>query len=90
MQLMGAGMDGRKRNRIKLNMLEPGCKMCRISGILLILAGVCYVFGLQSISLLVLCCSILIFVVLLILVRIELYQDNKDYLKYKKEDKNIN
>ena len=70
-------------------MLEPGCKMCKISGGLLILAGLGYVFGLQSISFLLLCCSILIFVVLLILIRIELYQDNKDYLKYKREDKDI-
>lgn len=82
-------MNVRKRKRIKLNMLEPGCKMCKISGILLILASICYIFRLQSFSLILLCCSILIFVVLLILVRIELYQDNKDYLKFKSEDKNI-
>ena len=82
-------MNVRKRKRIKLNMLEPGCKMCKTSGILLILAGICYIFCLQSFSLILLCCSILIFVVLLILVRIELYQDNKDYLKFKSEDKNI-
>ena len=83
-------MKLKKQRRIKLNMLEPGCKMCKISGVLIIFSLVCYLFKLQTFSLILSCCAFSIFVVLLILVKIELYQDNKDYLKYKNEDKNIN
>lgn len=72
-----------KRKRIKLNMLNPGIRMCQISGILLVVALILYFIGVKHLSFITAGAAVALFLVLLILVKIELYQDNQDYLRWK-------
>lgn len=74
------------KRRFKLNMLEPGIRICKICGVLLLLAGMLYLFHCRTASILLAAVAALLFVILMILVKIELYQDEKDYLKWKDKD----
>ncbi|HEX3038076.1 MAG TPA: hypothetical protein VHO94_03680 [Oscillospiraceae bacterium] len=61
--------------------------MCKISGILLVIAIVFYLFGCRMISYILGGAGAALLLVLLILVKIELYQDNQDYLEWKNDNK---
>ncbi len=76
-----------KKRRIKLNMLEPGTKMLAVSGILILFALPLYLLGCKLAACILGGVAAALFVVLLILVRIELWQDEQDYLRYKDETK---
>lgn len=73
----------------KLNMLEPGTKTCAISGVLLILAVIFHLMHKVFFSQILAVLSCLVLAVLLILVRIELYQNKKEYLKAKRENRDV-
>lgn len=76
-----------KKRRIKLNMLEPGTRMLAVSGILILFALPLYLLGCKLAAYILGGVAAALFVVLLILVRIELWQDEQDYLRYKDETK---
>ena len=69
---MGEG----KRFKHKLNMLEPGIKMLKWMGILILIGILLYVFQIRMAAYCVWAASGIIFVVLLILIAIESHQDN--------------
>ena len=60
----------------KLNMLEPGSKMLKWTGILVFVGFLLYVFKLRMAAFCVWAVSGIIFAVLLILLAIEAHQDN--------------
>ena len=65
-----------KRFKHKLNMLKPGTKMLKWIGILILIGLLLYFFKIRMASFFVWGLSGIIFVVLLILLAIENYQDN--------------
>jgi hypothetical protein len=65
-----------KRYKHKLNMLEPGTKMLKWIGILILIGILLYVFHFRMAAFCVWAVSGIIFVVLLILLAIEAHQDN--------------
>ena len=69
-------MGEEKRFKHKLNMLEPGTKMLKWIGMLLLIGGLFYVFRLRKAAVCVWAISGIIFFVLMILLAIEAYQDN--------------
>ena len=69
-------MDEEKRFKHKLNMLEPGTKMLKCIGILILIGLLLYVFKFRIAAFCIWAVSGIIFVVLLILLAIEKYQDN--------------
>ncbi len=69
-------MSKEKRFKHKLNMLEPGTKMLKWIGILILIGLLLYVFKIRMAAFCVWGLSGIIFVVLLILLAIENYQDN--------------
>ena len=69
-------MDKEKRYKHKLNMLEPGTKMLKCIGILILIGLLLYVFKFRIAAFCIWAVSGIIFVVLLILLAIENYQDN--------------
>ena len=69
-------MSEEKRFKHKLNMLEPGTKMLKCIGILILIGLLLYVFRFRVAALCVWALSGIIFVVLLILLAVETYQDN--------------
>lgn len=73
----------------KLNMLEPGIKMC--TAILILLGiGIAFIqFKIKTVGIILLITAGVIFILLLILLAIEQYQDNKQYLEAKKNNPEI-
>ena len=69
-------MSEEKRFKHKLNMLEPGTRMLKIMGILVLAGILLYVFRLKTAAFCVWGAAGIIFAVLLILLAIESYQDN--------------
>ena len=69
-------MSEEKRFKHKLNMLEPGTRMLKCIGILILIGLLLYVFKFRIAAFCLWAVSGIIFVVLLILLAIENYQDN--------------
>ena len=69
-------MGEEKRFKHKLNMLEPGIRMLKWMGILILIGILLYIFQIRMAAYCVWAVSGLIFVVLLILIAIESHQDN--------------
>ena len=69
-------MSEEKRFKHKLNMLEPGTRMLKCIGILILIGLLLYVFRFRVAAFCVWALSGIIFVVLLILLAVETYQDN--------------
>ena len=69
-------MDEGKRFKHKLNMLEPGIKMLKWIGILILMGLLLYVFRFKVAAFCVWAVAGIIFSVLLILLAIEAHQDN--------------
>ncbi|SNU06801.1 hypothetical protein SAMN06297422_10838 [Lachnospiraceae bacterium] len=69
-------MSEEKRFKHKLNMLEPGTKMLKCIGILILIGLLLYVFRFRVAAFCVWALSGIIFVVLLILLAVETHQDN--------------
>jgi hypothetical protein len=69
-------MGDEKRFKHKLNMLEPGTKMLKWIGILILIGLLFYVFKFRMVAFCVWALSGIILGVLLILLAIENYQDN--------------
>jgi hypothetical protein len=65
-----------KRYKHKLNMLEPGTRMLKWIGILVLIGLLLYVFRLRIAAFCLWAVSGVVFVVLLILLAIESHQDN--------------
>lgn len=80
---------GDKRYRYKLNMLEPGIKMLVITGIILIVAFVCFLLKWKLFCLLLIGGGMLIFLILIILLAVEQHQDRVLYEDAKKKDPDI-
>ena len=69
-------MGKEKRFKYKLNMLEPGTRMLKYIGILLLIGILLYIFRFRIAAFCVWAVSGIVFAVLLILLAIESYQDN--------------
>ncbi len=69
-------MGEEKRFKHKLNMLEPGTRMLKCIGILILIGLLLYVFHFRVAAFCVWAVSGIIFAVLLILLAIEAHQDN--------------
>ncbi len=69
-------MSKEKRFKHKLNMLEPGTRMLKCIGILIIIGLLLYVFKFRIAAFCLWAVSGIIFVVLLILLAVETHQDN--------------
>ncbi len=69
-------MGDEKRYKHKLNMLEPGTRMLKWIGILVLIGLLLYVFRLRIAAFCLWAVSGVVFVVLLILLAIESHQDN--------------
>ena len=69
-------MGKEKRFKYKLNMLEPGTRMLKYIGILLLIGILLYIFRFRIAAFCVWAVSGIVFSVLLILLAIESYQDN--------------
>ena len=69
-------MGEEKRFKHKLNMLEPGTKMLKCIGILILIGLLLYVFKFRIAAYCVWAVSGIILVVLLILLAVETHQDN--------------
>lgn len=73
----------------KLNMLEPGTKICKAIAILLITGIIFTIFHMKVIGIVMLMITVMLFFVLLLLLAIEQHQDNQLYLEAKKNDPEI-
>lgn len=73
----------------KLNMLEPGTKICKVIAILLITGIIFTIFHMKVIGIAMLMITVMLFFVLLLLLAIEQHQDNQLYLEAKKNDPEI-
>ena len=69
-------VDEEKRFKHKLNMLEPGTRMLKWIGIMILAGILLYVFQFRMAAFCVWAVAGIIFVVLLILLAIETHQDN--------------
>ena len=69
-------MDEGKKYKHKLNMLEPGSRMLKWIGILILAGILLYVFRFSAAAFCVWVVSGIVFAVLLILLAIEAHQDN--------------
>ena len=69
-------MSEEKRFKHKLNMLEPGTRMLKCIGILILIGLLLYVFKFRIAAFCLWAVLGIIFVVLLILLAVETYQDN--------------
>ena len=69
-------MGKEKRFKYKLNMLEPGTRMLKYIGILLLIGILLYIFRFRIAAFCVWAVSGIVFAILLILLAIESYQDN--------------
>ena len=69
-------MDEEKRFKHKLNMLEPGSRMLKWIGILIVIGLLLYFFRFRMAAICVLAVSGIVFAVLLVLLAIESHQDD--------------
>ena len=69
-------VDEEKRFKHKLNMLEPGTRMLKWIGILILAGILLYVFQFRMAAFCVWAAAGIIFVILMILLAIETHQDN--------------
>ena len=69
-------MDEEKRFKHKLNMLEPGTRMLKWIGILILAGLLLYAFQFRIAAFCIWAAAGIIFVILLILLAIETHQDN--------------
>ena len=69
-------MGSEKRPKHKLNMLEPGSRMLKCIGILILAGILLYIFRFKTAAICIWAVSGIIFAVLLILLAIEARQDN--------------
>ena len=69
-------MSEEKRFKHKLNMLEPGTKMLKCMGILILIGLLLYVFRFRIAAFCLWVAAGVVFVVLLILLAVETHQDN--------------
>ena len=69
-------MDEEKRFKHKLNMLEPGSRMLKWIGILIVIGLLLYFFRFRMSAICVLAVSGIVFAVLLVLLAIESHQDD--------------
>ncbi|MCR5226328.1 MAG: hypothetical protein K6E27_03875 [Eubacterium sp.] len=69
-------MSEEKRFKHKLNMLEPGTKMLKCIGILILIGLLLYGFKFRIAAFCLWAVSGIIFVILLILLAVETHQDN--------------
>ena len=69
-------MSEEKRFKHKLNMLEPGTKMLKCIGILILIGLLLYVFRFRIAAFCLWAASGVVFVALLILLAVETHQDN--------------
>ena len=80
-------MAGRYRH--KLNMLEPGSKMCVWIAVLLALGGTLHFVGWVDFAIVPLAAAGLLLVILTILIAVERHQDHMLYLDAKKDAPDI-
>ncbi len=78
-----------KNHKRKLDMLEPGAKMCKAIFILLVVGIALNYFRLEKAGVVMLIAAGLIFIVLLVLLVIEQHQDYEQYLEAKRNDPDI-
>lgn len=78
-----------KKPKYKLDMLEPGAKMCKAIFILLVVGIALSCYHLEKIGIVMLIAAGLIFIVLLVLLVIEQRQDHEQYLEAKRDDPDI-
>lgn len=78
-----------RKPKYKLDMLEPGAKMCKAIFILLVIGIALILFHIETVGMVMLVAAGLIFIVLLILLVIEQHQDNEQYLEAKRNDPDI-
>ncbi len=77
------------KHRRKLNMLEPGTKMCKVI-LSLLGSGIVFMYlQIEMAGVFMLIAAGVIFILLLILLAIEQHQDNKQYLEAKKSNPEI-
>ena len=69
-------MDEEKRFKHKLNMLEPGSRMLKWIGILIVIGLLLYFFRFGMAAICVLAVSGIVFAVLLVLLAVESHQDD--------------
>ena len=69
-------MDEEKRFKHKLNMLEPGTRMLKWIGILIVIGLLLYFFRFRMAAICVLAVAGIVFAVLLVLLAIESHQDD--------------
>ena len=69
-------MDEEKRFKHKLNMLEPGSRMLKWIGILIVIGLLLYFFRFRMAAICILVVSGIVFAVLLVLLAIESHQDD--------------
>ena len=69
-------MSKEKCFKHKLNMLEPGTRMLKCIGILILLGLLFYIFRIKIAAFCIWALSGIVFVVLLVLLAIEAHQDN--------------
>ena len=78
-----------KRYKHKLNMLEPGMKICKTILILLCAGMLLLWLHMKTAGLILLAAAGVLFLVLLILIGIEQHQDHRLYLDAKRNDPDI-
>ena len=71
---------------IKLNISEPGTRICEASGILLVVALVLYLISANIISYILCWIAAVVFCVLLVLIRLEQHQEMHDYREWQRKN----
>ena len=71
---------------IKLNISEPGTRVCEASGILLVVALVLYLISASTISYVLCWVAAGVFGVLLVLIKLEQHQEMHDYREWQRKN----
>ena len=71
---------------LKLNISEPGTRICEASGILLVVALILYLISANTISYVLCWVAAVVFCVLLVLIKLEQHQDMQDYREWQKKN----
>ncbi len=71
---------------IKLNISEPGTRICEASGILLVIALVLYLISANTFSYVLCWIAAVVFGVLLVLIKLEQLQEMQDYRKWQRKN----
>ncbi len=71
---------------IKLNISEPGTRVCEASGILLVVALVLYLISASTISYVLCWVAAVVFGVLLVLIKLEQHQEMHDYREWQRKN----